>query len=247
VARRIAIESDCVVVSVGYRLAPEHPYPGGLHDALLVYSWLRRNAPLLGGHPERIGVWGESAGATIAAAVTLAARDRGQAPNAQFLAYPALCSTLATTSWSELGTDYWLTRDTMAWFWQQYLLGTEAHSTAYAEPLLADSLFEFPPTILVNGDLDPLKDECAEYAVKLADAGVEVVAHCVPGAIHGFLSMTTVSPRGSRMLTEYAAAFGRLLRDAGHGLSGTASLNASATESIDIAATGNACEQELDR
>jgi len=215
-AHRIALESDSVVVSVDYSLAPEHPFPEGVNDSIAVYEWIHQNGDALGADPTRLGVWGESAGASVAAAVALMARDRQVAPAAQFLAYPALCSTLETKAWDTLGTDYWLTRETMAWFWQQYLQGTQQCSSAYAEPLHAESLIGMPRTILVTAGLDPLRDEGAAYARRLRDAGTEVTFDCVEGAIHGFLSMSSISPRANSLLSHYITAFGDLLHPIEH-------------------------------
>jgi acetyl esterase/lipase len=106
-AHRSALESNSVVVSVDYSLAPERPFPEGVNDSFVVYEWIHQNGDVLGAHPAQLGVWGEHAGATVAAAVALMARDRQVAPAAQFLAYPALCSTLNTQAWNTLGTDYW--------------------------------------------------------------------------------------------------------------------------------------------
>ena len=216
IAHRIALESNSVVVSVDYGLAPERPFPEGINDGFAVYEWIRQNGDALGAHPAQLGVWGESAGATVAAAVALMARDRQVAPAAQCLLYPALCSTLKTQAWDTLGTDYGLTRETMAWFWRQYLQGTQQCSSAYAEPLHAESLIGMPPTILVTAGLDPLRDEGAAYARRLRDAGTGVTFDCVEGAIHGFLCRPSISPRANSLLSHYITVFGDILHGVGH-------------------------------
>jgi acetyl esterase len=211
-AHRVAIGCDSVVISVDYRLAPENPFPAAVHDGIGVYTWVCTSAEALGIDAGRVGVLGESAGATIATAVALTARDHGHPPAAAFLAYPPLCAAMRTASWQKLGTDYWLTRDTMTWFWQQYL-GSESRLVSwYAEPLHALSFVGLPPTILITGALDPLRDEITQFHQQLKESGVTVRYEMVEGAIHGFLSMTTVSSRAARLLDQYIAAFGAIVR-----------------------------------
>jgi acetyl esterase len=211
-AHRIAAGCNGVVISVEYRLAPEHRHPAAVNDGMSVYSWVRANADRLGIDAARVGVFGESAGATIAAAVAMAARDRGECPAAAFLAYPPLSSAMKTDSWQVLGQEYYLTRETMAWFWEQYLGPEPRVESWYGEPLHAPSFAGLPPTILVCGGLDPLRDEDSQFRQKLTDAGALVSYDVVPGAIHGFLSMSTVSDRAARLLDNYINAFAIVLQ-----------------------------------
>jgi acetyl esterase len=211
-AHRVAIGCDSAVISVDYRLAPENPFPAAVNDGMSVYSWVRASADELGIDGGRVGVLGESAGATIAAAVAMTARDQGQLLAGAFLSNPPLSAAMKTNSWQELGADYWLTRDTMTWFWQQYLGPEPRPKSGYAEPLHALSFVGLPPTILISGELDPLRDEITQFHHKLKEAGVAVSYELVPGAIHGFLCMYTVSSRAARLLDQYIAAFASIVR-----------------------------------
>jgi acetyl esterase len=205
-AHRVAAGTDCVVISVDYRRAPENPFPAAVDDGFAVYLWVHASADALGIDAARVGVLGESAGATIATAVALKARHHGRPPTVAFLAYPPLSASLTTQSWQRLGSDYWLTRDTMTWFWRQYL-GAEPHQVdEYAQPLHAQSLFGFPSTILITGSLDPLCDEIAQFHKRLREAGVAVNYEVVDGAVHGFLSMSAISSRADNLLNQYIAS-----------------------------------------
>lgn len=208
----IAADTGSVVASVDYRLAPENPYPAAVEDGVTAYLWLRENAAAFGSASDRVALWGESAGGTVAAATALMARQQGIPPKAVFLAYPPLCAKMDTKSWSVLGDGYWLTRPTMAWFWRQYLGATKQCMAEFAEPLHAASLDEMPGTLMITGGLDPLRDENEAYAIRLADAGSAVKHHIVPGAIHGFLSMPTVSVRARGLLRDYCYRFAAMLR-----------------------------------
>jgi acetyl esterase len=211
-AHRVAIGCDSVVISLDYRLAPENPFPAALQDGMSVYSWVRASGGEFGIDGGRVGVLGESAGATIAVAVAMTARDQGQPPLGAFLAYPPLSAAMKTDSWQELGADYWLTRDTMTWFWQQYLGPEPRPKSGYAEPLHTPSFVGLPPTILIAGGLDPLRDEIAQFHHMLKESGVAVSHEVVHGAIHGFLSMSTVSSRAARLLDQYIAMFASIVR-----------------------------------
>jgi acetyl esterase len=118
-----------------------------------------------------------------------------------------------TESWTLLGGDYYLTRPTMSWFWRQYLGPTEPCVAEFAEPLDAASLTGMPTTLMITGGLDPLLDENEAYVIRLADAGCSVKHHVVPGAIHGFLSMPTVSVRALELLRDYCHQFGAVIRE----------------------------------
>jgi len=187
------------VVSVDYRLAPEHPFPAGLDDAEEVLRWLWMQDP---GRP--LGVAGDSAGASLTAGVALRARDKQIPLAAQLMFYPATDPAMTSPSITENGTGYFLTGHDMAWFYQQYLpAGTATAPPATAPPATAPPATAPPahapeadlahadvagvaPAIVATGEFDPLRDEGAAYAARLAAAGVPTQYVPGPGLIHGF-------------------------------------------------------------
>ncbi|MFB8082650.1 alpha/beta hydrolase [Streptomyces sp. NPDC056013] len=183
-AGRIAASSGAVVISVGYRLAPEHPYPAALDDAYAVLEWAVGHAAALGVEPDRIAVGGHSAGANLAAAVALRARDRQEPPiRFQLLNQPGLDDR--QDSWSALNfTDTpWFYRAKALASWQHYLGGRPA--TPYAAPSRAEDLTGLPPAYLATAEFDPNRDEGLAYGLRLLQAGVSVEIHQWPGTFHG--------------------------------------------------------------
>ncbi|MFF5976987.1 alpha/beta hydrolase [Streptomyces sp. NPDC012769] len=183
-AARIAASSGAVVISVGYRLAPEHPYPAALHDAYAVLEWAVAHAAELGVEPDRIAIGGHSAGANLAAAVALRARDRQGPPiRFQLLNQPGLDDR--QDSWSAVNfTDTpWFYREKLTASWRYYLGGGPA--TAYSAPARAEDLTGLPPAYLATAEFDPNRDEGIAYALRLLQAGVSVEIHQWPGTFHG--------------------------------------------------------------
>jgi acetyl esterase len=178
---QLALELQAVVVSVEYRLAPEHPYPAGLDDC---YAALVHLASMDGVDPRRVAVHGQSAGGGLAAATVLKARDRGgPAVCFQSLGIPELDDRLETTSMDAFtGTPLW-SRPQAVLSWEYYLGGQPAD--AYAAPARAQDLAGLPPTYLTTMELDPLRDEGLIYAMRLLAAGVSVELHSYPGTFHG--------------------------------------------------------------
>jgi acetyl esterase len=210
-AREIAAEADTVVVSVEYRLAPEHPFPAGLDDCYLALCWLAKHTAELGVDPGRIGVGGGSAGAGLSAAVALLARDRGgPALCMQFLGIPELDDRLDTPS-MQLYTDtpIWH-RPNAELSWHFYLAGQDA--TPYAAPARARDLSGLPPAYVDVCEFDPLRDEGLAYAQRLSQAGVPVELHMYPGTFHGS-SLVTEAAVSRRMAADRIAAIRRLLHD----------------------------------
>jgi|AntRauMinimDraft_4_1070384.scaffolds.fasta_scaffold01041_7 acetyl esterase len=185
--RHLANDVPCVVVSVGYRLAPEHAFPAGLEDCYAATKYVASNPEMFGVDPDRIAVGGRSAGGNLATAVALLARDReGPSLVHQVLDVPITDRSFDTDSYSENATGYLLTREKMIWFWRWYLQ-TELHDTNhYAAPLQGDSLSGLPPATVITAGFDPLRDEGIAYANRLEDEGVEVRLHNYPDMIHGF-------------------------------------------------------------
>ncbi|MET7758411.1 alpha/beta hydrolase [Streptomyces sp. NPDC005389] len=183
-AGRIAASSGAVVISVGYRLAPEHPYPAALDDAYAVLEWVVGHAAELGVEPDRIAIGGHSAGANLAAAVTLRARDRQGPPiRFQLLNQPGLDDR--QDSWSAVHfTDTpWFHRAKSLASWQHYLGAGPA--TPYAAPARAEDLTGLPPAYLATAEFDPNRDEGLAYGLRLLQAGVSVEIHQWPGTFHG--------------------------------------------------------------
>ena len=176
-----------VVVSVDYRLAPEHPFPAAAEDAFAATAWVAEHASELGLDPTRLAVGGDSAGGNIAAVTTLMARDRGAPAIAyQLLIYPNTDATMSHPSIDEKGAlHYMLSRESLGWFVQQYV-GDGDRTDWRVSPLFAASHADLPPAMVVTAELDPLVDEGEAYAEKLRAAGVPVRLERVAGMCHGF-------------------------------------------------------------
>lgn len=206
VARALAAESGCAVLSVDYRLAPEHPFPAGLEDAFAVSAWAHANAASLGCDPDRLAIGGDSAGANLAAVVTQSARVPFRF---QLLVYPVADARGVTASYEELSEGFGLTRSGMAWFVEHYLSGgAGAVDDPLVSPLLADdaAFAASPPTLVITAELDPLRDEGEAYAERLRAAGVPVETTRYDGMIHGFLAMGAVLADGRRALSQAGEA-----------------------------------------
>jgi acetyl esterase len=206
--RELAVRVGCVVVSVDYRLAPEHPFPAGVDDAWEALRWTADHARELGGDPARLAVGGDSAGGNIAAVVAHLARDRGGPPIAfQLLVYPVTDLRLGHPSMEENAEGYVLTRDSMVWFRGHYVGANEADvMNPLASPLLAEDHAGLPPALIVTAEYDPLRDEGEAYGRKLEEAGVPVTVHRFDGQIHGFVGMVALLDDAKVALEEAAEA-----------------------------------------
>lgn len=211
-ARAIAAGSGVTVVSVDYRLAPEHPFPAAIDDSLAAVRWVVDNAADLGVDPTRLALGGDSAGGNLAA---IAAQELntsgGHDVRFQLLIYPVTDGTLAHPSIDENAEGYFLTKATMTWFWQQYV-GDGDWTGPRVSPVHAphDVLAASPPALVITAEYDPLRDEGESYAARLADAGVEVTATRYDGMIHGFFGMRDLVPEGKVAVEQACEA----LRDA---------------------------------
>lgn len=189
VCRELAARAGCVVVSVDYRLAPEHPFPAALDDAYAALAWATETAGAFGGDPERVSVAGTSAGGNLAAAVALRARDfDGPDIAAQHLLYPMTDRDTSRQSYDEHGDGPLLTRADVEWFWDNYCRSPVDAANPYASVLRADHA-DLPPATVVTAGYDPLRDEGRAYADSLADAGTPVEHLQYPSMAHGFLSL----------------------------------------------------------
>ena len=183
--RRVANATGARVVSVDYRLAPEHPFPAGLDDAEDVLHWLRAADP-----DRPLGLAGDSAGASLTAGLALRARDKQIPVAAQLLLYPAIDPAMTSPSIAGNGTGYFLTGRDMTWFYEQYLSGGLARA-AEADLTHAD-VTGVAPAIVATAEFDPLRDEGSAYADRLTSAGVPTQYVPGPGLIHGFASFLGV-------------------------------------------------------
>jgi acetyl esterase len=206
VCRALAAATPAVVVSVDYRLAPEHRWPAAAEDAYAATLWASRNAAELGGVQHRLAVAGDSAGGNLAAVVALGARDRGGPTIAfQLLVYPVLDAAADTASWREYADGFYLTAAGMRWYWDHYLGGADGLAPD-ASPLRAAFVGGLPPALVVGASHDILRDEGEAYAARLHEAGVDARAIRVPGMVHGFLRWRAVTPAADAALQESAAA-----------------------------------------
>jgi acetyl esterase len=210
--RALANACGMAVVAVEYRLAPEHKFPAAAEDASAATQWVFENAHRLSVDPARIAVAGDSAGANLAAAVTLMARDRGLAlPAYQVLIYPVLDFAFDTPSYHENAEGYHLTREGMRWAWRYYLQDDQDGLSPYASPLRAEAFTGLPAALIITAQYDPLRDEGEAYAARLRAAGVPVQLTRYDGMIHGFARRLGTLTRADEALYEVAAALRRAL------------------------------------
>jgi acetyl esterase len=208
-ARRLSSGAQAVVVSVDYRMAPEHCFPAAPDDCVAATRWAMAHADELGIDAARTVVAGDSAGGNLAAAVALRLRDDGAPKLAgQLLLYPVTAHyTAAFESYAEFASGYGLTRDMMVWFWDLYLgrsLDAQAASalSPQAAPLLSQNLAGLPPTLLMTAAVDVLRDEGEAYGMRLRDAGVELTMHRCAGMHHGFFNYGGVLDGADRAMVQ---------------------------------------------
>jgi acetyl esterase len=189
VCRTLANKARCAVVSVDYRMGPEHRFPAAVEDCLAATRWVAREGAALGIDAARIAVGGDSAGGNLAAVVAITLRDAGGPPLVfQALVYPATDQRLDSESHSRFGQGYLLTRDNMLWFRGNYLMPSE-YDDWRASPIRAADLTRLPPAHIITAGYDPLLDEGRAYSDRLVAAGVPVLYECFEGMAHGFLTM----------------------------------------------------------
>ncbi|HUF22445.1 MAG TPA: alpha/beta hydrolase, partial [Burkholderiales bacterium] len=190
VCRLLANQADCLVVSIDYRLAPEHKFPAAVEDCEAALKWIAQHAPELHGDATRIAVGGDSAGANLATVVALLARDAGYPKLAfQLLLYPCVAPEPETPSHHKFAEGYVLTRKTITWFFKQYLRSRKDENDFRFAPLIADDLSGLPPTLVLVAGYDPLRDEGVDYAKRLIEAGNRVRLSNYEGMVHGFYLM----------------------------------------------------------
>jgi acetyl esterase len=187
------------VVSVDYRLTPEHPFPAAFDDCYGVLVWLAQHGAEIGIDPTRIAISGDSAGGNLSAAVCLAARDRnGPAIRAQAVLYPSMCEEPTSASYIENANSPSLTTESVVYYNTTYTSGATHAGNPYAAPTRAKSFANLPPALVHVGDLDPLRDDARLYASKLALAGSAVTYREARGMLHGFLRVRLTGPQAKR-------------------------------------------------
>ena len=207
--RLICRDAGVHVLSVDYRLAPEHPAPAAVDDALAAYLWAREHAAELGADPRRVAVGGDSAGGALAAVVTRLARDGGYPlPSLQWLIYPITdMRGGGTRSRTLLGDGFQLTKHDLDWFEQTYLAGSGLDAAdPLVSPLLAEDLSGLSPALVVTAGFDPLRDEGEQYAARLREAGVTVDHRSMPSMIHIFLNLNILGGEVARANAEMISA-----------------------------------------
>ncbi|HZC71159.1 MAG TPA: alpha/beta hydrolase [Jatrophihabitans sp.] len=216
--RRLCRDVGAVVVSFEYRLAPEHHFPAAVEDAYTALTWVAEHIDEYGGDATRLAIGGDSAGGNLAAVCTQRAHADGLSLAAQLLLYPAVDLLGEYPSRHENAEGYFLTLADMQWFAEHYL-GLAETDSRVAElgrdprlsPLLADSLADLPPAVVITAEFDPLRDEGNAYAKALAKAGVRVEHREMPGLIHGFCGLEQFSPAVNNATTWLNARFKELL------------------------------------
>ena len=207
VCRFLAATAGVAVLSIGYRLAPEHPFPAPVEDAWAAFSWAAANAASLGADPARIAVAGDSAGGNLSAVVSLLAREGGGAtPAMQLLIYPVTDSAETPRSRQLFADGFFLTKSDMELFEAAYLPPGIDKDDPRISILKAPDLRNLPPAYVTTAGFDPLRDEGEAYALRMRDAGVRVALRRHPGLIHSFANQTAISPTSRLAMREAAGA-----------------------------------------
>jgi acetyl esterase/lipase len=208
--------TGAIIVSVDYRLAPEHKFPIPLEDCYTAACWAVEHAASLGGDPARVAIGGDSAGGNLTACVALKARDeRGPRFTHQLLIYPVTDAACDTPSYRDNADGYFLTRSSMIWFWNHYLRDAKDGESPYASPLRARDLGGLPPATVITAEYDPLRDEGEIYGARLTEAGVPTRLTRYDGMIHGFFGMGDVLDQAKDAMRQAAAALRQSFGTAG--------------------------------
>ena len=208
IARNLCREAGCMVVSVDYRMGPEHPFPAAVEDCFAVVRQLAEHGGRIGADPERIAVGGDSAGGNLAAVAALLARDEGgPALRCQLLVYPVTDYRCRGASYERYAQDYGvLEAESMRWFQRHYLGGPDAADDWRASPLLAPDHAGLPPALVITAECDVLRDEGAAYAERLAGAGTPCEHAPFAGMIHGFFGLLGIAGAAGEAHTRAARA-----------------------------------------
>jgi acetyl esterase len=211
ICRQLANAVPCQVITVGYRLAPENPFPAAVSDCHQATQWIAAHASEL--QVGRIAVGGDSAGGNLAAATTLLARESGPALAAQLLVYPNTLYGSDTASMRAGDDPFLFNRTSVDWYWDHYLTDPADGRNPLASPLLAESYADLPPALVITAEYDPLRDEGEFYAEKLYAAGVPTQLSRYDGMVHGFFAMSGVLDGGRKAIAEAAEFLQRTFAD----------------------------------
>ncbi|GAA4838580.1 alpha/beta hydrolase [Paenibacillus vulneris] len=205
--RELAVGSQSVVVFPNYSLAPESKFPTAIEEIYAVVEWVAKYGEEIGADPSKLTVAGDSVGGNMTAAITLMVKDReGPAIHKQLLFYPVIDASFDTDSYKQFAEGYFLSREGMQWFWDQYTTSPEERARITASPLRASTgqLKGLPPALIITAEADVLRDEGEAYAAKLREAGVQVTAVRFQGIIHDFVMLNaladTNAARGALLL-----------------------------------------------
>jgi acetyl esterase len=208
--RELANRAGCAVVAVDYRMAPEHRFPAAVDDAIAATHWVHGQAASLGLDASRLAVGGDSAGGNLAAVVALAARDSGDLPIVfQLLIYPATDQRRGAASHTTNAQGYLLTKETMDYFHDHYIVDLAHDLDWRASPLLHADLSKLPPALVLTAGFDPLRDEGMDYAVRLTESGNRAAYVCFERQIHGFITMGKVLDEANTAVSMCAAELRR--------------------------------------
>ena len=212
--RELANLSGCAVLSVDYRLAPEHPFPAALDDAAFAFQWAVEHAELLGVDPARIALGGDSAGGNLSIVTALARRGAAVAPRFLLLVYPCTEIVSARPSRQRFADGFFLDSGTLQWFFERYLPAGNSEDWR-ASPMRAESLRGLPPVLMVTAEYDPLVDDCLAFAERLRREGVDTEYLQVDGVVHGFLTLGKQFPQAAQTVATAARTLARALNAEG--------------------------------
>lgn len=211
--RELANASGCAVLSVDYRLAPEHPFPAAVLDARFAFDWAVGHADLLGIDAGRIALGGDSAGGNLSIVTALALREAALQPRLLLLVYPSTEILSARPSRTRYAEGFMLDRGTLEWFFERYLPGGETEDWR-ASPMRAQSLAGLPPMLMITAECDPLIDDCVAFAERARTEGVELSYHEMAGLVHGFLTLGKTFPQAAEAIGIAAGALRARLQPA---------------------------------
>lgn len=215
ILRPVANRVDAIVVSVEYRLAPDHKFPAALDDAWAATTWVVAHAAEMGGDARRVAVMGDSSGGDLAAVIALMARDEGEPDLAlQVLLYPVVDEEFTSPSMIENASGYLLETERMRWFFRQYLTDAADGDDWRVSPLRAADLAGVAPALVVTAEYDPLRDQGNAYSARLRDAGVAVEHTEYPGVFHGFFGLQQILEPAEQLFEQVVAALRRAFQGA---------------------------------
>ena len=212
VCRELANASHCAVLSVDYRLAPEHPFPAAINDARLAFDWAVEQAGLLEVDAARIALGGDSAGGNLSIVTALALREAAVQPRFLMLVYPSTEIRSERASRERYAEGFFLDRGTLQWFFERYLPQGNTEDWR-ASPMRAASLAGLPPMLVIGAEFDPLVDDCEAFAARVRAEGGDVAYHVFPGVVHGFFTLGKVFPEAHQAVALCARALRRHLLD----------------------------------